>query len=317
MLTYILYFSIFVAAFLLFEIVASSYTDRRARKRARNRRMALFQENLSPSEISTTLRTERGLDARWEESVRGIGLRRLYTQSGVTMRPSNLFLVCLAVAGVLALATGRFGAVLWMQALMVIPLGLLLNYLYLRRARAKRIDTFTRQLPDALDVIVRSLRAGHPFNSAVALVGREMADPAGTEFGILSDEISYGIDIDTAMTNLIDRVGADDLQFLAITMNIHRTSGGNLAEILSNLSKVIRDRYLMKAKIKALSAEGRWSAKLLSLFPIIIFLIIRGMVPTYFDSIYKEGIEVYFWGFCIVMMLIGNYVIRRMVNFDF
>lgn len=317
MITYILYFSIFVAAFLLFEIVASTYTDRRARKRARNRRMALFQENLSPSEISATLRTERGLDARWEETARGARLRQLYTQSGITMKPSNLFLICLAIAGVVALGAGRFGAVLWMQALMVIPLALLFNYLYLLRARAKRIDTFTRQLPDALDVIVRSLQAGHPFNAAVALVGREMADPAGSEFGILSDEIAYGIDIDSAMNNLIDRVGADDLQFLAITMNIHRTSGGNLAEILSNLSKVIRQRYIMKAKIRAVSAEGRWSARILSLFPIMIFLIIRMMVPTYFDSIYEEGIEVYFWGFCIVMMLIGNYIIRRMVNFDF
>jgi tight adherence protein B len=317
MITYILYFSIFVAAFLLFEFAASTYSARRQRKRAQNRRMALFQENLTQSQVSAALKLERGIDSDWGARMDALGLKTLYIQSGMTTKFTNLLLICLAVGAGLALLSGYFGAPLWLQAALVLPISLGLAWFVLSRMRSRRIDKFTRQLPDALDVIVRSLYAGHPFGAAVNLVGREMPDPAGSEFGLLADELSYGIPADIAMDSMMDRVGAGDLRYFTITLNIHRQSGGNLGEILHNLSDVIRQRYLMKAKIRSLSAEGRFSAKLLSVFPLIIYLVIKLLAPRYFDPIWEGGFEVYFFGFCIVMTLIGNYVINKMVNFDF
>jgi len=258
---------------------------------------------------------ERGVEASFSGYL--AWLQTLYVQSGMTMKLTNLMLICLAVGAVLALLSGYFGAPFWLQAALVVPIGLTLAWFTLSRMRNKRIDKFTRQLPDALDVVVRSLHAGHPFGAAVNLVGREMPDPIGSEFGILSDELSYGIPADVAMDDLVDRVGAPDLKYFTITLNIHRQSGGNLAEILHNLSDVIRQRYLMKAKIKSLSAEGRFSAKLLSVFPLVIYLVIKLLAPNYFDSIWENELELYFFSFCIIMTLIGNYVINKMVNFDF
>ena len=143
--------------------------------------------------------------------------------------------------------------------------------LYLARARRKRIERFAQQLPDALDIIVRGLRVGHPFSSAIELVAREMRDPIGSELGITADEMTFGQDIVSAVTNLYRRVGQEDLVFLAIAVSVQSQTGGNLAEVLARLSTLMRERVTMQLKIKALSAEGRLSGWFLSAMPFVLF----------------------------------------------
>ncbi len=318
MMIYVLYFSTFITGVILFDLVARALMARRVRVRSINRRMSLLSdENASPQDVLERLRIERGLDDTGQLRSAILGFRRLHAQSGLSIgvMPGLAAILGFALAGGLI---GRFAGFATFGQILSAMFGLIaIPYLTLYIMRSKRILRFTRQLPDALDINVRSLKAGHPFSSAIALVAREMPDPIGSEYGILSDELSYGNDIDSALQNMVNRVGAEELRFLAVALSIHNSSGGNLTEILTNLSAVIRSRFLVKAKIRALSAEGRFSAILLSVFPILIYLMIRMLSPTYFDSIYDSGIEMYVLTFVVIMMAIGNTIIYKMVNFDY
>ena len=197
----------------------------------------------------------------------------------------------------------------------VLTIAILFSWLKLKRAR--RIARFSEQLPDCLDTIVRSLRAGHPVPIALSLVGRELPDPAGTEFGITSDEVTFGLSVPDAMGNLAIRVGAPDLLYLVTSVSIQAQSGGNLSEVLSRLSRLIRERFRMRRKVKALTSEGRASAILLTALPIVLFLVVNFLSPKYYGDVWNEP------GFrkaAIVagaLLLIGNYVMRRMANFKF
>ena len=162
--------------------------------------------------------------------------------------------------------------------------------LHLVRARSRRIFAFTEQLPDAIDIIVRGVRVGLPFSSAVSLVAREMPDPVGTEFGMLSDEMAFGLDARTALENLHRRIGQEDLLFLTIAISIQIQTGGNLGEILARLSRLMRDRATMRLKIKALSAEGRASAYALSAFPFVLIVALNILSPTYYGSVRSNPI---------------------------
>jgi tight adherence protein B len=198
-----------------------------------------------------------------------------------------------------------------------LAIGLGLPLLVLRRARNKRIQKFAKQLPDALDMIVRSLRAGHPASVAVALVAREMPDPLGTEFGIVSDEITFGLSIEQAVRKLSQRVGFEGLHLLSVSLSIQSKTGGNLTGILSNLSVVLRDRQKLKMKIRALSGEGRLSAWIISLFPIVMFLILQLLAPSYYGTVWDSPMILPVFTIFGLWALLGDFIMYRMVNFDF
>jgi tight adherence protein B len=166
-----------------------------------------------------------------------------------------------------------------------------------------------------MDIIVRSLRAGHPVPVAVGLVAQELADPIGTEFGIAADEITYGADVETAMRNLYFRVGQEDLPLFVTAVAIQGSTGGNLSEILSNLSSVIRQRFKMRRKIKALAAEGKFSAIFLSGLPIAVFGLINVMTPDFYGSILKYDLTKWGLGLAAAWMIAGNIAMYKMCNF--
>ena len=165
--------------------------------------------------------------------------------------------------------------------------------------------------------MVRGLRAGHPFRVALGLVAREMPDPVGSEFGIVADEIMFGLDQSVAIDNLGPRVGQDDLSFFATAVNIQHQTGGNLAEILSRLSRMLRSRSKLRLKIRALSSEGRLSAIALSLAPFILFVVITLLSPDYFFSVKDHPIIGPAAVLGALLLIIGNIVMYRMVNFKF
>jgi tight adherence protein B len=193
--------------------------------------------------------------------------------------------------------------------------GLVLPLFILKIMRSRRQKKFGAQFPDAIDVIVRSLRAGHPVPVAINMVAREMADPVGSEFGIVTDEITYGSDLEGAMRNLYFRVGTDDLPLFVTAVAIQGSTGGNLGEILNNLSSVIRQRFKMRRKIRSLAAEGRASALILSSLPILMFIIIQFMVPDFYASVWHESITKVSLALAGGWMGIGNFIMYRMVNF--
>jgi tight adherence protein B len=181
--------------------------------------------------------------------------------------------------------------------------------------RKRRQKAFGAQFADALDMIVRSLRAGHPTPVALGLVAREMRDPIGSEFGIVVDEITYGADLETALRNLYVRVGQDDLPLFVTAVAIQAATGGNLGEILANLSAVIRERFKMRRKIRALASEARASAIILSSLPIVMFGIINMVSPNFYASVWDEPLTKQALAAAGFWMFIGNFAMYRMVNF--
>ena len=193
--------------------------------------------------------------------------------------------------------------------------GTALPYLVLRILRGRRQKAFGAQFADALDMIVRSLRAGHPVPIALTMVAREMPDPIGSEFGIVVDEITYGADLETALRNLYFRIGQDDLPLFVTAVAIQGSTGGNLGEILENLSAVIRERFKMRRKIRALAAEGRASALILSSLPIAMFLIIQLVAPDFYATVWDIPLTKQALLAAACWMGIGNFIMYRLVNF--
>ncbi|MBC7132071.1 MAG: type II secretion system F family protein [Roseovarius sp.] len=242
---------------------------------------------------------------------------RIYRQSGLLLSQERRIAYAIGVF-VLAWIVSMFivsDAIA--QLVLAVPLGGAMIVLILLRLRARRIGRFVSQIPGAVDIIVRSLNAGHPINTAIALVSREMPDPIGSEFGTLSDQLTFGAELDSAMVSMVDRVGAEELNLLAVTISVQRGTGGSLSEVLGNLSKMVRDRGILRAKIKAISAEGRITAMIMAAFPFLLFFMIRGLVPSYFDPIWESGLGTPIVVGVLVWMAIGVAILYRLVKFDF
>jgi tight adherence protein B len=265
--------------------------------------------------VLVELRRERGLTAGGDYRIGLIALNRLILQSGLTMGITRIFVI-IGIASLFAFgATMIFRGNLLEAALAAVLSATALPFLVLKMLRGRRQKKFGAQFPDALDIITRSLRAGHPVPIAITMVGREMADPIGSEFGVVSDEITYGADLESAMRNLYARIGSDDLPLFVTAVAIQGSTGGNLGEILENLSGVIRDRFKMRRKIRALAAEGRASAMILSALPIGMFIVIQFISPDFYASVWNEPLTKEMLFGAAGWMAIGNLIMVKMVNF--
>jgi tight adherence protein B len=280
-----------------------------------NRRLDLAHKLDSSSAVLDTLRRERGF--RDETNPVLLRFSDWLTQTGIVVQRSTLALVFVAVCLALMLVfSSVLGLGLTSLSLAILAAAVAI-ILYLAHKRSRRIFAFTEQLPDAIDIIVRGVRVGLPFSSAVALVAREMYDPIGTEFGILADEIAFGLDTQTALHNLHRRVGQEDLSFLIVSLNIQTRTGGNIAEILGRLSKLMRKRSAMRLKIRALSAEGRASAYFLSALPFLVIVGMSALSPHYFDPVRSPAILEPAIIVGLALMIVGNFIMYRMVNFRY
>jgi len=280
-----------------------------------NRRLRLSKEQKTRENVLVELRRERGLSGGGHYRLDFIGLNRLILQSGLTIGLARLVVIVAVVSVVAFVAVFLIRDDLLEAAGVAILGATALPYLALRALRGKRQKKFAAQFPDALDTIVRSLRAGHPVPIAITMVGREMPDPIGSEFGMVTDEITYGADLETAMRNLYARIGSDDLPLFVTAVGIQNSTGGNLGEILENLSGVIRQRFKMRRKIRALAAEGRASAMILSALPIGLFVVVQVVTPDFYGSVWHEHLTKVLLGCGIAWMLIGNLIMFKMVNF--
>jgi tight adherence protein B len=287
----------------------------RQHQRVIKRRLETSQSGVNPAVVLETLREERGFSninnpvLRW--------LSDWLSQTGISIKQRTLALAFVVVYMVVSILISMilgfgFGTI----ALgCVAAVGIL--FFVLSRLRSRRIFNFGEQLPDAIDIITRGVRAGLPFSSAISLVAREMPDPVGVEFGMLADEIAFGLDVPSALDNLYRRVGQEDLLFLTVAVSIQTRTGGNLGEVLSRLSKLMRSRSKMRLKINALSAEGRLSAIALTLLPFVLFLVINFLSPAYYGVVRGSAVlepSIYVGLF---LLLIGNVVMYRMVHFKY
>jgi len=313
---WVIYALIFGAVILAVQGLHVLLFKTRQEQTAINRRLVLTTQLNNPTEVLEALRRERGIEfVGWVPTFQH--LNTLVIQSGVRFSAFTFVLLFLALGLLFTLLLRLAVGSTPIAFVAAIPAAIAAIYLYLRVMRARRIAAFGEQFPDALDVIVRGLRAGHPFRVAMGLVAREMPDPIGTEFGIVTDEVMFGLEQSVAIDNLTKRVGHPDLLFFATAVNVQQQTGGNLAEILTRLSRLLRGRSKLRLKIRALSAEGRMSAIALSLAPFVLFAVVSLISPDYFSSVRNHPIVPVAVGFGLLLLLVGNIVMYRMVNFKF
>jgi tight adherence protein B len=311
----IIYIIIFCAVLLAVQGGYWFFTEQQRSRGAINRRLVLARQKGSAQEAFETLRRERGLVGG--DNRRFGYLNDLILQTGLRLDEKLLLAVAFSLGLLFFVLLGTafgYGLLSFIFSAILAACSLLLFVTFIRR---KRIARFSEQLPDAIDVIVRGVRSGYPFTVALGLVSKEMSDPIGTEFGMASDEISFGSDLGTALDNLFHRVGHEDLLFLTMSLKIQTQSGGNLAEILSRLSRLLRERAMLRLKVRAISAEGRLSGVFLTAMPFILFGVISLMRPDYFFnnvvSNHPFTVPVLIIG--LIMLGVGNVIIYRMVNF--
>ncbi|EJC78576.1 Flp pilus assembly protein TadB [Rhizobium leguminosarum bv. trifolii WSM2297] len=313
----LLYAAVFTAALVAVEALMRGYFKTSERHRAVNHRLSLLEVSDDHRKTYSDMLKERGAGGRWRQTPMMQRLRQFYAQSGIKFDARRFALY--AIAG--ALLTWLVVQVLLPSTLFRVPVFLLICLIIpavvVWRARVRRMRKFELKLPEALDVANRSLAAGHPLPAAISLVAREMPDPIGTEFGLLSDELTYGVTLDDALVNLADRVGVEDLNLLAISLSVQAGTGGNLVEILQNLSKTLRDRMLLKAKVRAISSEGRITAIAMSMYPFLLYAMIKMLSPTYFDPVWESGHGTIVVTTLLAVMAIGNVILYKMVNFEY
>lgn len=234
-------------------------------------------------------------------------------QSGLQWTVAYL-LGMVAVFSLGALSLASLAGLGWTGALIAMVSGAVLPLWHVRRARAKRLTKFESQLPDALDMMGRALRAGHAFPTALKMVGDEMSAPLSDEFRVAFDEVNFGISMHDALTSLAARVPVTDLRFFVIAVVIQRETGGNLAELLANISAIMRDRIKLFAQVRVLSAEGKMSAWVLSMLPFAAALMIQITNPTFLAILYTDPTGQKMIGGALGLMLLGVFAMRRIID---
>ena len=312
----LIYAFIFVGVFMMVEgayLVIYGKTLKREKKI--NRRLAMLQDGKDTEEVLSILRLERE-GAEKNERIPVIGpLVEMARHAAITL---SIMQIVISLVGLIVLSfvllTVFTGAVVQIRIVVALIVGYAAFYMWLRGKAKKRISLFEEQLPDALDLMMRSLRVGHPMNSAIGIVAHEMADPLGTEFGLIADETTYGMTITDALESLAERVPVPDLRFVAIAINIQSTSGGNLAEILAGLSAVIRARFKLFRKVRAITAEARWSGWFLSVFPVIALLMVQVVQPDYYDRVSDHPLFLPGAILTVILLIVNVIFMRILVN---
>ncbi len=280
-----------------------------------NRRLEMLEKGAGREQVLEQLRKEMSQHM----SSRSIPLYAILAdkaqKANIAFTPGQLIMV-MGVLTVVAffLLTFGTGASLLIRVVISVIMGVGAVYIWVNNTAKKRLAMIEEQLPEAVELMVRSLRVGHPFSSALQIVAKEVPDPLGTEMGVISDEASYGRDVGEALKHMAERIDMQDLRFLAVAVTIQQTSGGNLAEILDGLAKVVRSRFKLFRRVKAITAEAKWSGMFLSIFPIVALVMINVIQPNYYDDVKETA---YFIPACLIVaafLVVNIFVMRMLVN---
>ncbi len=318
--------AVFASIFLFTQLILGSYLNRRSETRTVNKRLQLLRSGLSAESVSSILRKnapDRLPDNAGPLQRMYFRFQRNVRMSAIQYEPRSVLLTCiLAFAGLtsvmLMLAwTTKFRISIGVIELIVgvaSAIALVLPIMWISRMAEKRRKKMEAQFPVALDIFTRALRAGHPIASAIDLLTREMEDPIGSEFGLVADEVSYGASLTDALMGMAERWNLDDIRMFVTSLSLQNETGGNLAEILGNLSGVIRDRASMYMKVRALSSEGRMSGWMLSVLPVLTLVSMFMANPAFYLDVAGEPAFIYGFSGLIVLYIIGVLTIRRMVD---
>jgi tight adherence protein B len=246
------------------------------------------------------------LSLRWTQN-----LDQLLQQADIR-HPLGLFIL---LSVLLASGGGLIAA--FVTPVLILPTIALLGmlpFIYIYVKKRKRMRKFERQLPDTMDLIARALKAGHALSGGLQLVGEEFGDPIGTEFERTVNEINFGVAVPEALKALARRVDCNDLKFFVMSIIIQRETGGNLAEILENIARLIRERFKLQGRIRVLSAEGKLSAIILVAIPFFLGFVLSIINPDYINTLFEDPIGIVLVIFACVMMALGILMMKKMVS---
>lgn len=312
-LNYLVYAAIFLGFLIAFEGMRHLLSRGEDQNKALNRRMRMIQNGATSDAVVDQL---LGNYVSSKDTSLYARLSRLLKQSGMFISVRK-FILLVTLFGVAVFAVAMTRLPLHIALSLSLLVGFTGPLLFLSAIRTKRLAKLATQLPDALDLMSRGLEVGHPLSVTVSNVASDMADPIGTEFGLIQDQINYGDDIVTAFASFAERVDVEDARYTSVSVGIQNGTGGNLAHVLRVLSKVIRDRAMMRKKIHAISAEGRLSATILSALPFVIMIIINTTSPSFYGDVKDDPILMYAGVAVLSLILLQALILFRMVNFKF
>lgn len=312
---------VFVAVFFLANglVVPVFGESRQARKRLKER-LEDIDRSVGTESMASILREKYLRDlSPIEQSIESMpfmeSLSQTIEQSGQKILAYRLVIVAVVVAALAAVGIWEAFRIWWLIPVAA-GLGGWLPFAWIFWKRAKRFEKFEEQLPDCIDVIRRALKAGHPFTASLRLVAEDMEEPAAGEFGLVFADINYGNDVRHAMLGLLGRVPGVSVMAFVTAILVQKESGGNLAEILGQISDVIRGRFRFQRKVKTLSAEGRMSAWVLAMVPLGLFLLLAISNPEYLEIMLEDELGQNLVAFAAVWSVAGIYFIRRIIRID-
>lgn len=312
-LSFIAIFMVIIAAWLWFTSHRESPTSelkRRLRRMAKEKHM-----DRMPEELRSEILKETPLIDTLLSQVPGLkNLDKFIDQCGLKIHPA-VFMFYMSLSLILPFIVIYIFKHNFLLALFIGACAFALACAYVITLKSRRMDKFTEQLPDALFMIARSLRAGHSLNSAIELIGNEFPDPIGTLYKTAFEQQKLGLRISEALQGMLYRVDSLDLRFFVIVVNINAEVGGNLADILDKLANTIRERLKLRRQVKVFTAQGRLSGYILAFLPIFAFVLLQFfLMPGYEDIFIKERSGQYVLAYAIISQFIGMLIIKRIIN---
>jgi tight adherence protein B len=319
--------SALLIAILVFALVAlatfavgSLFDERRAQARLIRERLATVQKAVErePDRELALLRDEQlskipAFDTLLRRSARVSAIQESLLQAGMKYRAGNFLVLCLVcggLAGFIAFVWSRNPAIAWAG----LVIGAFLPYSFVSYRRQKRFEKIEELFPDAIDTLARAVRAGHAFTTALEMISNETTEPLASEFRQLYEEQKFGMPVRDALMNLTERVPLVDVKFFVTAVMLQRETGGNLAEILDNLSYVIRERFKIQRQVRVHTAQGRLTMALLMGMPPTVVLILRIFSPEFVRPLFYDPIGHALLVISITLQTIGYFVIRKIIK---
>ncbi|MES2549759.1 MAG: type II secretion system F family protein [Pseudomonadota bacterium] len=280
-----------------------------------SRRLTLLEKNANREQVLEQLRKEMNQHLNAKNIPLYSMLAKKAQRANIAFSPQALIglMAVLSVFAFLMLSVFT-AAETGLRVALGIAMGIGGVFTWVNRTAKKRMSLLEEQLPDSIELMVRSLRVGHPFSTAIGIVAKEIPDPLGSEFGVIADEAAYGRDVSESLKAFAERMDSQDLRFLAVAVSIQQQSGGNLAEILEGLAKVVRARFKLFRRVAAITAEAKWSGMFLSGFPIAALVMINVVQPDYYDEVKETTAYIPAALFVITFLIINIIYMKVMTN---
>jgi tight adherence protein B len=312
--------AVFVVVALATFAVASLFDQRRAQARLIKDRLAMAQKapEREPNQELALLRDEQlsnipAIDTLLRRSARVSAIQEALTQAGMKIRAGNFLALCALCGlgcGIAALLWARNPAIAWAA----LVLGAFIPYSFVSYRRQKRFEKIEELFPEAIDTLARAVRAGHAFTTALEMISNEITEPLAAEFRKLFEEQKFGMPVRDALMNFTERVPLVDIKFFVTAVMLQRETGGNLAEILDNLSYVIRERFKIQRQVRVHTAQGRLTMALLMAMPPVVVVVLELFSPDFVRPLFYDPIGHFLVVVSIALQTIGYFVIRKIIK---